>query len=174
MAVTEDAAGLAGRDPGPLLAATLAGIDLARVPRAALRRHTQIRDRSCIGVGCRHRPARCDQDHTVEYRHGGPTVAADLGPLCRHDHTLKGQAGWTLEQPTPGTFVWTSPLGGRYEVQPEPVLPPLPDICPGPDDPRHEEAAPPGPEALIVWGPDPPPHPEGDVEPVDLDPPPPF
>ena len=70
----------------------------------------------------------------------GPTVAADLAPLCRHDHILKGQAGWTLQQPTPGAFVWTSPLGGRYEVQPEPVLPPLPGTCPGPDDPRHDEA----------------------------------
>ena len=39
-----------------------------RLPRAALRRHTQIRDRTCVGPGCRRRPARCDQDHTVEYR----------------------------------------------------------------------------------------------------------
>ena len=106
-----------------------------RLPRAALRRHTQIRDRTCVGIGCRRRPARCDQDHTVEYQDGGRTVAADLAPLCRHDHTLKGQAGWTLEQPAPGAFLWSSPLGGRYEVRPEPVLPPLPDPCPGPDDP---------------------------------------
>ena len=86
-----------------------------RLPHAALRRHTQIRDRTCVGIGCRHRPTRCDQDHTVEYQDGGPTVAADLAPLCRHDHTLKGQAGWTLEQPAPGTFLWRSPLGGRYD-----------------------------------------------------------
>ena len=39
-----------------------------------------------------------------------------------------------LDPPTtdPGTFLWTSPLGGRYPVRPEPVLPPLPDPCPGP------------------------------------------
>jgi len=145
-----------------------------RLPRAALRRHTQIRDRTCVGVGCRHRPTRCDQDHTTEYQHGGQTVAADLGPLCRHDHVLKDR-GWTLEQPRPGTFVWTSPLGGRYEVQPEPVLPPLPDACPAPDDPGHDDAAPPGPETLIMYGPDPPPPPpSGAPEPVDLDTPPPF
>ena len=101
-----------------------------RLPRAALRRHTQIRDRSCVGIGCRRRPTRCDQDHTVAYQDGGETVAADLAPLCRHDHTLKGHAGWTLQQPRPGTFLWTSPLGGRYEVQPEPVLPPLPGRLP--------------------------------------------
>ena len=146
-----------------------------RLPRAALRRHTQIRDRSCVGIGCRRRPTRCDQDHTVAYQDGGETVAADLAPLCRHDHTLKGDAGWTLHQPAPGTFVWTSPLRGRYEIQPEPILPPLPDACPGPDDPWHDEAAPPGPETLIMYGPDPPPSPAaGEPEPVDLDAPPPF
>ena len=140
-----------------------------RLPRAALRRHTQIRDRSCVGIGCRRRPTRCDQDHTVEYRHGGETVAADLAPLCRHDHILKGQ-GWILQQPTPGTFLWISLLGGRYEVQSEPVLPPLPDTCPGPDNPWHDEAAPPGPDTLIVHGPDPPPSPPaGGPESVDLD-----
>jgi hypothetical protein len=146
-----------------------------RLPRAALRRHTQIRDRSCVGVGCRRRPARCDQDHTVEYRHGGETVAADLGPLCRHDHILKGQGGWTLQQPSPGTFLWVSPLGGRYEVRPEPVLPLLPDCCPGPDDPWHDEAAPPSPGTLILYGPDPPPSPPvREADPVDLDTPPPY
>lgn len=55
-----------------------------RLPRAALRRHTQIRDRSCVGIGCRRRPTRCDQDHTVEYRHGGETVAASRRTrICR-------------------------------------------------------------------------------------------
>ena len=143
-----------------------------RLPRAALRRHTQIRDRSCVGVGCRRPPARCDQDHTVEYRHGGETVAADLAPLCRYDHTLKGQAGWILLQPTPGTFIWITPLGGRYAVQPEPVLPPLPDACPGPDDPRYDDAAPRGPDMLIMYGPAPPPADEPAA--ADLDAPPPF
>jgi len=107
-----------------------------RLPRSALRRHTQIRDRSCVGVGCRHRPTRCDQDHTTAYQLGGETVAADLAPLCRHDHVLKAH-GWTLQQPEPGTFLWISPLGGRYEVQPEPVLPPPPALRPGPDDPSE-------------------------------------
>jgi len=145
-----------------------------RHPRAALRRHTQIRDRTCVGVGCRRRPARCDQDHTVEHQHGGETIAADLAPLCRHDHTLKTRAGWTLHQPTPGTFIWTSPLGGRYEVQPEPVLPPLPDSCPGPDDPDHDQGAPQSPESLTLHGPDPPSSSAPDVRSVDLNEPPPF
>ena len=104
-----------------------------------------------------------------------PTVAADLAPLCRHDHTLKGQAGWTLRQPSPGTFLWISPLGGRYPVRPEPVLPPLPDPCPGPDNHQHDQPAPPAPDSLTLWTPDPPPSPpDGDAEPIDLDTPPPF
>ena len=143
-----------------------------RLPRAGLRRHTQIRDRTCVGVGCRHRPRRCDQDHTTAYQHGGRTVAADLAPLCRHDHTLKGEGGWLLEQPTPGTFVWTSRLGGRYEVWPEPVQPPAVDEYPAPDDPYHDEPAPDAAETLIL--PRPPPPPPAPPEPIDLDKPPPF
>jgi hypothetical protein len=144
-----------------------------RLPRAALRRHTEIRDRACVGVGCRHRPQRCDQDHTVDHQHGGKTVAGDLAPLCRHDHTLKHEAGWTLDQPLPGTFVWTSPLGGRYDVKPEPVLPPLPQPCPAPDDPGHDQPATAGPDTLTLWRPDPPPPPP-EPDPIDPDEPPPF
>ena len=144
-----------------------------RLPRTALRRHTQIRDRTCVGVGCRRRPARCDQDHTIEYQHGGPTIAADLAPLCRHDHLLKGQGGWTLQQRSPGTFVWTSPLGGRYEVRPEPILPQPPGTCPGPDVHCHDDSAPPGPDMFTVWRPSPPPpRTEPEPEPIDLDLPP--
>ena len=144
-----------------------------RLPRAALRRHTEIRDRTCVGVGCRHRPRRCDQDHTVDYQHGGRTTAADLAPLCRHDHTLKHEAGWTLAQPRPGAFVWTSPLGGRYDVAPEPVLPTLPDPRPAPDDPYDDEPATAGPDTLTLWRPRPPPPPP-EPDPVDLDELPPF
>lgn len=144
----------------------------ARLPRAGLRRHTQIRDRTCVGVGCRHRPQRCDQDHTIDHQHGGPTVAADLGPLCRHDHTLKTRGGWHLDQPAPGTFVWTSPLGGRYPVRPEPILPPLPAPRPQPDDPAHDEPAPPADDTLTLYRPEPRPEPDPRPQPTDHEPPP--
>ena len=126
-----------------------------RLPRAALRRHTQIRDRSCVGIGCRRRPTRCDQDHTVEYQARRRDRRRRPGTALPSRPHPQGPAGWTLHQPPPGTFLWISPLGGRYEVQPEPVLPPLPDTCPGPDDPWHDEAAPPGPDTLIMHGPAP-------------------
>ena len=58
----------------------------ARFPGAGLRRHIQMRDRTCIAPGCR-RPARTvEQDHTREHAHGGPTVRANLDPLCRRHH----------------------------------------------------------------------------------------
>ena len=92
-----------------------------RLPRAALRRHTQIRDRSCVGVGCRRRPTRCDQDHTVEYQDGGGP-SPPTWHRCVATTTPQGPRGWTLHQPAPGTFVWTSltrrPLRDRARAHP--------------------------------------------------------
>jgi hypothetical protein len=57
----------------------------------------------------------------------GPVVArwagllADLAPLCRHDHTLKGQAGWTLRQPSPGTFPTSTGFAHPVDARPTPV-----------------------------------------------------
>lgn len=85
-----------------------------RLPRPPLRRHTEIRDRTCTHPSCR-RPARaCDQDHTREHARGGRTVRSNLGPACPRDHKLRHEGGWEIEQPEPGRFVWHSPLGGRY------------------------------------------------------------
>lgn len=98
----------------------------ARLPRAALRRHTEIRDGTCIFVGCRRRAHAADQDHSRDHQHGGPTTPANLGPLCPHDHRVKHRGGWRVQQPEPGTFVWRSPLGGEYLSSGEPVLPLMP------------------------------------------------
>ncbi|HXV92920.1 MAG TPA: HNH endonuclease signature motif containing protein, partial [Pseudonocardia sp.] len=113
----------------------------ARFPRAALRRHVQIRDRVCTFPGCRAPARRADADHTRDHALGGRTVAGELGAVCRHDHLLK-QRGWSLEQPEPGVFVWTSPLGRSYRVRPEPVLPPLPGPVPAAPEPSLAEPAP--------------------------------
>ncbi len=112
-----------------------------RFPRDGLRRHVQIRDRFCVFRGCRTPARSADQDHTVEHRRGGPTTAADLGPVCRHDHILKTEGGWDLQQPEPGVFLWTSPLGRRYSVRPEPILPPPADPVLREPDPWHDEPA---------------------------------
>ena len=68
---------------------------------------------------CRHprcgQPAwRADLDHTTPFDHGGPTCPCNLGALCRHHHQLKQHPRWTLTQPQPGTFLWTTPAGRTY------------------------------------------------------------
>jgi hypothetical protein len=74
-------------------------------------------------------------------RHHGPvpsgrmtesTCAVDLLHVdaCRHDHRLKGEGGWALQQPQPGVFRWTSRLGHPYERRPPAIIEPLPDPIP--------------------------------------------
>ncbi|MHA6618663.1 HNH endonuclease signature motif containing protein [Pseudonocardia sp. DLS-67] len=138
----------------------------ARFARAALGRHVQVRDRTCIGPGCE-RPARRSQlDHTWEHAWGGHTVEVNLGPCCWRHHPDKDR-GWTLNQPEPGHFVWISPLGRIYRTRGEPIRPDLPDPDPPADgtDPRDD----PDPDVedghridpQILWreGRDPPPSP---------------
>jgi Domain of unknown function (DUF222) len=85
-----------------------------RRPTAAERRFIQATQPVCVFPGCR-MPARdSDLDHTEDFAKGGRTHPHNLGPLCRHHHRLKHEAGWKLEQPQPGKFIWTSPLGHTY------------------------------------------------------------
>lgn len=102
----------------------------ARLPATALRRHVELRDRTCSFVGCRRAATGSELDHTHEHSRGGATVRANLGPTCGHDHDLKHEGAWTLSQPHPGRFVWRSPLGGVYETRGEPFLPAMPDPRP--------------------------------------------
>jgi hypothetical protein len=37
---------------------------------------------------------------------------------------MKVRTTWSLTQPEPGHFIWTSPTGATYEVEPEPVVDP--------------------------------------------------
>lgn len=113
-----------------------------RFPTAALRRHTEIRDRTCVFPGCRRRAHASQSDHTRDHARGGATVAANTGPACAHDHDVKHGGGWRLDQPEPGVFVWRSPLGGEYRTGGGFLLPGLPephpvDLGPGFDQPTR-------------------------------------
>lgn len=97
-----------------------------RFANALLRRHVQVRDRTCVAPGCCRPARRCDQDHTLDHELGGLTVAGNSGPLCRRHHRMKHEGRWRLEQPRPGHFVWTSPLRQIYRTGANPSVHPSP------------------------------------------------
>ncbi len=88
-------------------------------PPGALAEHVRARDRRCVRPGCSAPATSCDLDHTVEFgRDDGPTAHGNLGPLCRRDHQVKTDGGYTLTQLDPGVFEWVTPLGRRYRIRP--------------------------------------------------------
>lgn len=89
-----------------------------RRPTAGQRRYLESVHPTCVFPGCRMPATECDMDHRTEYRKGGRTVTSNLTPLCRHDHVLRHQAGWTYEELPNGDIEWTSPLGHTYTVNP--------------------------------------------------------
>ncbi|WP_169736817.1 HNH endonuclease signature motif containing protein [Pseudonocardia spinosispora] len=103
-----------------------------RHPASALRRYTQIRDRTCTAPGCRRSAVRSELDHTLDNQHGGPTTSTNLAPACAHDHALKHRGGWKVTQPRPGQFRWTSPLGRIYPTRGEPITEPEGEQDPAP------------------------------------------
>ena len=67
---------------------------------------------------------RADMDHTIPYvplDQGGPpgqTRVANLGPLSRRHHRAKTTGAFTCHQPLPGMFLWSTPTGHWYQVDP--------------------------------------------------------
>lgn len=61
-------------------------------------------------------------DHTKAYcphDKGGPpgqTGLHNLGPMIGYHHRVKTHAGWKVEQPFPGIYVWMSPHGSLFLV----------------------------------------------------------
>jgi Domain of unknown function (DUF222) len=84
---------------------------------ARLREFMNLRDLTCRFPTCRQPAWRCDADHTKPYDQGGPTCLCNLGCLCRFHHQLKQYPGWHLDQPAPGTFIWTTPTGRSYRIE---------------------------------------------------------
>jgi hypothetical protein len=114
-----------------------------RFPRVPLRRHLQLKYRTCAGIGCT-RPAYAAQiDHNRDHARGGLTTENNLCPFCGRDHDLKTRGGWRLDRLDDYRFRWTTRLGQTRIVTVEPVLPRLPR--PGPKPQRFYES-PPGPE----------------------------
>jgi hypothetical protein len=51
-----------------------------------------------------------------------PRSANNLGPLCRHHHRAKTEAGWSWHRDVDGTIRWIAPTGHVYRASMPPVL----------------------------------------------------
>ena len=87
-------------------------------PGVRLRHLAQVRHATCASPVCRRPAAQCDFEHNVPYETGGRTCLCNGGPKCRHDHRLKQQPGWTVDQLPDGSFRWTTPAGRTYTTEP--------------------------------------------------------
>ena len=77
------------------------------------------RDGTCRFGPCRRPAEQCDLDHVRPYDQGGLTCSCNLGGDCRLHHQLKQHRGWSVTQPVPGIFRWTTPAGRTYITRPD-------------------------------------------------------
>lgn len=112
-------------------------IEVSYRPSTLLAAHVRARDGGCISPVCHHaaRGGATQLDHTTAWGpstptrlRGGLTEAGNLGCICLPWHNAKTHGGWDLAQPSPGSFVWTSPTGLVYERRATPLLPDLADV----------------------------------------------
>jgi hypothetical protein len=87
-------------------------------PGARLRHLSQVRHSTCTNPVCRRPASQCDFEHNIPYEAGGRTCLCNGDPKCRHDHRLKQQPGWKVDQLPDGTFRWTTPSGRSYDTEP--------------------------------------------------------
>jgi hypothetical protein len=87
-------------------------------PGKKLRHLTKIRHATCTGPMCERPSGRADFEHNIPYEKGGRTCLCNTGPKCRHEHRLKQDPRWTVEQHPDGTFTWTTPSGRQYTTEP--------------------------------------------------------
>src|SRR5690625_825706 len=102
-----------------------------------------LRDGRCVMPGCNRTAHTSQVDHTTPFADGGHTSHDNLGCLDQVCHLLKTFAGWTVTQDPhrPGRFDWTSPLGYRHTVEPEPVGP-ITEPRVGPGEPEDDDIPP--------------------------------
>ncbi len=87
-------------------------------PGVRLRHLAQVRHATCTSPVCRRPAATCDFEHNIPHEAGGRTCLCNAGPKCRHDHRLKQQPRWKVDQLPDGTFRWTTPSGRTYITEP--------------------------------------------------------
>jgi len=65
--------------------------------------------------------SRFGGDHRVRKpftQFNGYICACGHSPKCRHDHRLKQQPGWKVDQLPDAAFRWTTPSGRSYHTEP--------------------------------------------------------
>ena len=87
-------------------------------PGVKLRHLAQIRYATCTGPTCRRPSTQADFEHNIPYEAGGRTCLCNGGPKCRHDHRLKQDPRWKVEQLPSGDFRWTTPTGRQRTTEP--------------------------------------------------------
>jgi len=87
-------------------------------PGVMLRHLAQVRHATCTGPACRRPSARADFEHNTPYQAGGRTCLCNGNPTCRHDHRVKQDPRWKVEQLVGGHVRWTTPSGRQYTTEP--------------------------------------------------------
>ncbi|WP_390624127.1 hypothetical protein [Fodinicola feengrottensis] len=96
-------------------------------PTKALRDLVNARDQRCCGpppATGPPRPANSTTPPPSANRKAKPRTTAPDQPAKFHNDIK--EHGWTVTQPTPGRFLWTSPTGRTYDVTPNDEYPPPP------------------------------------------------
>ncbi|RSM90614.1 DUF222 domain-containing protein [Kibdelosporangium aridum] len=97
-----------------------------RFASPALKRHIQLRDRTCRQPGCTTPAQRCETDHTTTYATGGTTSADNLTMFCKRHNLMRQRTDWQLVQPKPGTLVIRTPSNRVITTTPDPYeVPPF-------------------------------------------------
>ena len=91
-----------------------------RRPTAADERLVQAANPCCVFPGCRMPAADCDLDHRTPHSENGPATPENLAPLCRHDHRIRHEAGWSYTRLDGGAHHWTTKLGHSYITPAQP------------------------------------------------------
>ena len=87
-------------------------------PGVMLRHLTQIRYTTCTGPACRRPATQADFEHNIPYEAGGRTCMCNGDPKCRHDHRVKQDPRWKVDQQANGNIRWTTPAGRQYTTEP--------------------------------------------------------
>jgi hypothetical protein len=97
-----------------------------RYASPALKRHIQLRDRTCRQPGCTVPAHRSELDHTKPHAHGGTTSPDNLAALCKRHNLMRQRTTWKMQQPTPGALTFTTPTGRTITTKPDPYdIPPF-------------------------------------------------